>query len=504
MSHVFDLIKSMTKPEKRHFKTMNPPTKGGRVSKAVQLFDDLNKMKVYDEEKLKKKGFEKSLRRVEQLLLEGLLKSLRRFNTTSSTKIILTELLNNFDILYKKGFYDLAESNIERAISIAQRLDDHAILLKINSQKRLLFRERRGRKYHKEMTGLLEENKRIKEYLNEEQGYLDAYDTLMLRIANKSRIKSKTDIEELLSSIDKSLLDEDRSPYSNLSKLYYSKCNALFNQLLGKSDLAKKYYTDALNWWEDNEDYKKQNFHQYIMSLSNMIQACHSPEYYYDDVPQLFDKIETSKPITTHEKRIRIEAIYLNKSSYLMNTDPLIKGKEFQKAIELAKEIEENIHSYNINEDFYITIYLNNVLLFFLLEDFNECIRWLSKIQPSIIGLKSKAKENLQLCAWRILLICYHELEDEDNFESNLRKARNKQRSFNIGKESFEYKMTNLLKKLNHNTPKRIEILNDINTLLKEVAPKPSGFDVTSFWVDSRLANKTIIQLLRDRNNKKD
>ena len=500
MSHVFDLIKSMTKSEKRHFTV----TASNNQIKIVKLFNAMNTMvknrEVYDPEKLKKKLVEKNLPKEERRLLKALLKCLRDFARINSPNIELFDLINNFKILYERGLYDAAEKNVEQAKSKAEKWGDLALLLKINSQKRLLFRERRGKAYRAEMSGLLEENKKIKEYLDEEQGYFDTYDTLMLKISNQSIIKNDTDKKELLASIDINLLDKDRTPHSNLSKLYYSICNALFNQLLGNSDLAKKYYADALNWWDDNEDYKKNNFHQYIMSLSNMIQACHFPGSYYDNVPQLLEKIEAAEPITKHEIRIQKEAIYLNKTSFLINTDPLIKGQEFQEAIKFAKEIEENIHSYNINEDFYITIYLNNAFLFFLLEDFDECIRWLKDVLPSIIETKSTARENLQRCAWRLFLICLYELQDQDKFESYFRKARVVQiKRFKLSKDSFEYKIAGLLKKLNNSIkPKRIETLNDIKLLLEAVAPEPDGLDVTAYWNNSRLTKKSIIQLMRE------
>ncbi len=119
---LFQLICSLEKSEKRHFKLYIKRSSGNEDLKIVQLFDALDKMQDYDEKLLLKKlPFTKSqLSNLKTHLYKQLLASLRLLKTTENTDLQLSEHMDNARLLYNKGLKHQALKILERAKEIAK------------------------------------------------------------------------------------------------------------------------------------------------------------------------------------------------------------------------------------------------------------------------------------------------------------------------------------------------------------------------------------------------
>ncbi len=102
---LFQLIRSLEKSEKRHFKLYIKRSSGNEDLKIVQLFDAIDKMQDYDEKiLLKRLPFTKSqLSNLKTHLYKQLLASLRLLKTTENTDLQLSEHMDNARLLYNKG-----------------------------------------------------------------------------------------------------------------------------------------------------------------------------------------------------------------------------------------------------------------------------------------------------------------------------------------------------------------------------------------------------------------
>jgi tetratricopeptide (TPR) repeat protein len=119
---LFQLIKSLEKSEKRHFKLYIKRSSGNEDLKIVQLFDALDKMQDYDEKLLMKKlSFSKpQLSNLKTHLYKQLLASLRLLKTTENTDLQLSEHMDNARLLYNKGLKHQSLKILERAKEIAK------------------------------------------------------------------------------------------------------------------------------------------------------------------------------------------------------------------------------------------------------------------------------------------------------------------------------------------------------------------------------------------------
>jgi hypothetical protein len=105
---LFQLIHSLEKAEKRHFKLFIKRNSSNEDLKIVQLFDALDKMEEYDDQKLLKKlpAIQKTqLSNLKAHLYKQVLASLRLLKSADSIDLQLHEQFDYAHILYKKGLF---------------------------------------------------------------------------------------------------------------------------------------------------------------------------------------------------------------------------------------------------------------------------------------------------------------------------------------------------------------------------------------------------------------
>lgn len=105
---LFQLIKSLEKAEKRHFKLYIKRSSGREDLKIIKLFDAVDKAKDYDEKLILTKltGIEKpQFANLKAHLYKELLASLRLLKSSESIDMQLHEQLDYARILYNKGLF---------------------------------------------------------------------------------------------------------------------------------------------------------------------------------------------------------------------------------------------------------------------------------------------------------------------------------------------------------------------------------------------------------------
>lgn len=120
---LFQLIHSLEKAEKRHFKLYIKRSSSKEELKIVQLFDAIDKMKDYDEKALLKKlnGITKpQLSNLKTHLYKQVLASLRLLKSADSMDLQLNEQFDYAHILYKKGLYMQSLRILEKAKEMAK------------------------------------------------------------------------------------------------------------------------------------------------------------------------------------------------------------------------------------------------------------------------------------------------------------------------------------------------------------------------------------------------
>src|SRR5688572_17985013 len=120
---LFQLVQSLEKSEKRHFKLYITRSSGKQDLKIIQLFDALDKLTEYDEKLLLKKLSDVTKPQLNNLkthLYKQLLASLRLLKTAENTDLQLSEMLDHARVLYNKGLKLQALKILEKAKETAK------------------------------------------------------------------------------------------------------------------------------------------------------------------------------------------------------------------------------------------------------------------------------------------------------------------------------------------------------------------------------------------------
>jgi hypothetical protein len=145
-NHLFELIKSLSKSEKRYFKLYSSRHTIGEQNNYISLFDFIEKMIIYDEALIftnfKGEAFINRFSITKGRLYNNILKSLDLFYSTHSSDAQLYRIINSADILFNKGLYQQAGKMLISAEKHASKHGKDILLLEIkDKQKKLIEKE---------------------------------------------------------------------------------------------------------------------------------------------------------------------------------------------------------------------------------------------------------------------------------------------------------------------------------------------------------------------------
>lgn len=139
--HLFKLIKSLTKSEKRNFKLYVNRIGGGENTKFLTLFDAIEKQKVYNEEDILKKNKEIKATQLSNLkanLNKNLLVSLRLMAQQTDVDIMLRQQLDFSKILYNKALYRQSLITLNKAKQQALGLNREILFFEMVEFEKLI------------------------------------------------------------------------------------------------------------------------------------------------------------------------------------------------------------------------------------------------------------------------------------------------------------------------------------------------------------------------------
>ena len=140
---LFDLVKSMTKSEKRYFKLLSSRHTIGDENNYVRIFDYLDRQTQYNEDDLfthfKGEAFLNRFSITKKRLYDNILNALDAFHVVNSIDAQLHKMLHAATILFEKSLYDQSRRVLVSAEKLAQKNQKMEILLQITAlQKKIV------------------------------------------------------------------------------------------------------------------------------------------------------------------------------------------------------------------------------------------------------------------------------------------------------------------------------------------------------------------------------
>ena len=508
---LFQLIHSLEKSEKRHFKLYIKRSSAKEDLKIVQLFDALDKMKDYDEKQLLKKlpGIGKpQLSNLKIHLYRQVLASLRLLKSAESIDLQLNEQFDYAHILYKKGLFLQSLKILDRAKETAR------VNHKYNFLIQLIALEKRIETFHITRS-ILDRAEKLSAEANEVNSHIDMVTRLSnlalqlyswyIKNGHARNEKDELGVKEFLKKNLPANADEQTGFYEKLY-LHQSYCWYAFI----RQDFLM-YYRYSQKWidlFNEQPIMKRVETGSYIKGLHNLLNAHFDLRNYqrFEMTLKEFEDFSKTKRVQDNDN-FRIQSfVYINSAKinqhFMLGT--------FKQGLSLVPEIENKIEENILFLDKHRIMVFNYKIgtLYFGSGDYSTCVDYMQKIINDPVDLRI----DLQCYARLLHLMAHYELHNFSILESLIKsvyrfmsKMENLtvveeemfkflRASFHVSRNKLKNELENFLQKIKHLEKNRFETrafayLDVISWVESKVYQKSMGEIIHTKYLNSRKRN---------------
>ncbi len=499
------LIKSMSKPEKRHFKLFVQRNPSNSDSLFLRLFAHLEKQKVYDEKNILKSISEIKKIQLPNLkahLYKQLLLSLRLMHRTDNVDIEIRERIDYARILYNKGLYRQALDMLDRAKEKCLEIGFPSLLMEIIDFEKLIESQyitrsisSRAEILSKQAIETGEEILRVQRYSNLS---LQLYG-LYLKVGYARNEKDSMMINEFFTS---NLIRQDESDIGFYEKVYLYQSYVWYYYMLLDFKMYYRYSQKWVNLYDAYEDMKEIERPIYLKGKHNQLNALfllQRHDKFMEALNELMDSFKKSPPTNENEKSLQFIYTYTHKIN-----QHYLEGS-FQQGIPLVHEIVAGIKADQFHLDYHrvLLFYYKIACLYFGSGDNSRAIDYLNMI----VNESPDFRGDIQCYARILRLIAYYELGDNYLIEYQVKSVYR-----------FLTKMNDL-----HNVQREIlafirrlpriqtiELKKEFKKLIERLNKlKKDPFEIRSFlyldiisWLESKVQGVSVQQVIREKFNK--
>ncbi len=500
---LFQLIKSLEKAEKRHFKLYIKRSSGKEELKIVRLFDVIDKQKEYDDKQLLKKmgGVTKpQLANLKTHLYKQILASLRLLKSADSMDLQLNEQFDYAHILYKKGLFMQSLRILERAKEIARNNQ------KFNFLPQLLALEKRIEGLH--ITRNIEHRADV---LSIESNEVSLHIDNVARLSNLAlklyswfvqhgHARNEEDEKDIKKFMRESLPAGVWKQTGFYERLYLYQCYTWYAFI--RQDFLQ-YYRYTQKWvdlFEEQPIMKRVETGHYIKGIHYLLNAHFDLRNHrgFEKTLRLFEKVAQTDRVKDHDN-FRVQAfIYISQAKINQH---FMQGT-FREGIALIPAIEKELKENSLFLDNHRVLVLNYkfAVLYFGKGDYDTCIDYLQKI----INDHTNLRYDLQCYARLVHLLAHYELGNDMLMESltkSVYRFMAKMKNLTAVEEAmFKFLKQSIKLTARELKPELQKFLDAIKHLEK------NRFETRSFayldiisWVEGKVYNKSMAAVIHEK-----
>lgn len=495
--HLFRLIKSLTRAEKRYFKLFASRHTIGEKNDNLVLFEAIDAQSEYDEEKLmkffKQHTFQNRPAIAKARLYETVLRSLDAYHADSSVDVEIRKLLHFSEILFKKSLYDESYKMLAKAKRLAAEYEKHPALLDIFKwEKKLIEKESYSEKTFEDIAKMLEEDQIAIEKITNYAEFWYIKSRLFILLNKQGKVRDHAELASFKNIIDNTLLKgEDKALSYETRYLYYHIYSAYYFGI-GDYKSSHNYIKKHLEVIETNSTFFKEEPNKYFAVLSNMIYLCTQLRK-LKEIPVYLKKLKSISVSFADEMTEDLE-IKLFSTSYSAELSLYIQTGMFEKALQLIPSIETGLKKYTdkINKVRAAYFYFNIAIVYFAVGNFSKALYWLNQLLND-----NTLDESMDIyCFAKIFnLIIHLEMGNNDlipyTLKSTLRYLEKRKRIYRF--ETVFFNFINKIQKAKNNQQTEqsyVTLRNELKVLSKDPYEKTvfEYFDFVS-WAGSKIQN---------------
>ena len=407
---LIQLIKSLTRAEKRHFRLFVGRNQASDDILFLQLFDVLDKYKEYDEDMILRKlpAIKKSqLSNLKAHLYKQLLTSLRLLNRNHVEDIQIREQIDHARVLYDKGLYRQSLDILDRAKARALKGKYYTLALEVIEFEKFIEAQYITRSIEGRAEELTAEANMINKILADTNQCsnlsLQMYG-LYLKVGFARNAKDHDFAKAFFYS---KLPDIDYQRLDFFGKVYYCQAHIWYYHMIQDFPMSYRYAQRWVDLFRESPDLKLLNIPLYLKGLHNLLNVLFNLLYYQKFV-QTLQELENFTQTYDITQNKNIEGLY-----YLFLYNHTIKKHfiegSFREGLELIPKVTALIEAdeYNWDNHRIMLFYYRIACLYFGSGDNENAIEYLNMI---INQKNPDYREDIQCFARILNLIAHYEL----------------------------------------------------------------------------------------------
>ncbi len=506
---LFQLIHSLEKSEKRHFKLYIKRSSTKEDLKIVQLFDALDKLADYDEKSLLKKlpGIEKpQLSNLKTHLYKQILASLRLLKSSESIDLQLNETFDYAHILYKKGLFQQSLRLLERAKETAKANQ------KFNFLVQVLALEKRIETLH--ITHSMQ--MRAEQLSAESRQIIDRID-MVARLSNLALLvyswyiqnghaRNEKDEERIKQYLQEQLPANAWKQTGFYERLYLYQSYNWYAFIRQDFLMYYRYSQKWLDLFEEQPLMVRVETGHYIKALHNLLNAHFDLRNYeqFELTLQKFEDFSQTDRVRENDN-FRIQSfLYITTAKI----NQVFMLGNFKEGLQMVSGIEQKLVEYELFIDRHRILVLNYKIasLYFGSADYDTCIDYLQRI----INDQGDLRNDLQCYARVLHLMAHYELKNFELMESLTKSVyrfmARRERLTRVEEEMFRFLRTSFQTSRSAMKAEFEKFLDKIKLFEKNryEARAFAYLDLVS-WVESKVYQRPMSEIIAEkyRNSKR-
>ena len=421
---VFELIRSMSKAEKRNFKLYATRLAGNQEAKFLTLFDCLDSLDEYDEKRILQRCpiKKEQLPNMKAHLYKQILVSIRLLDVQRTVPMQLREQIDFARILFDKGLYRQSSKLLDKAAELALTNEQYTMAIDI-----------------------VEMQKKI-ETLNISRGILSKSESLsrlagtmcdkIVRINDLSNIsmqlyglylklgytRTQKDIDLIIQVYGQKLAKYEACDEGELSfteRFFLNQANAWYNNILHNLLLCYKYVCRWISLFDEHPHMKQLMYDAYLRGYSRLLDSLfllRSHKRFVSTLRAFEKEIGEIGNISDNARMIALQILYTNR------INNYFREGLFSDGIKIIPEVEEFIRNYSNQLDLHhrMVLYYKIACLYFGNGNYGPCMEYLKRI---ISTRDPQIRRDLQCYARILNLICSYESGIDYNIDYQIRSV---------------------------------------------------------------------------------
>jgi hypothetical protein len=498
---LFQLIHSLKKAEKRHFKLYIKRSSANEDLKIIQLFDALDKIEEYDEKLLLKKlkNIEKpQLANLKAHLYKQILASLRLLKISENIDIQLNEQLDYARILYNKGLKIQALKITEKAKETARANHKFSFLIQVIALEKKIETLHITRSSFETTSNLADEAIMVSNKISKVAKLSNVALLLYNWYVRNGHARNKEDEKSITEFFKNKLADVGDIGKDFYEQLYLYQSYVWYAFI--KQDFLM-YYKYSQKWVDlfDAEPFMiGVEIGHYIKGMHNLVTAHFDLRNIkkFESTLQKFEAFANTDLVLQHDNFLIHTFIYIH---YAKVNEFLMKGN-FAEAVKIVPHLNSKLSEYAMFIDRHRVLVFNYKIatLYFGNGDYATCIDYLQNIINETISLKN----DLQCYARLMHLMCHYELGNMEIMDSLLKSVyrfMSKMQNITVLEEEM-FKFVRKIINLNQ-TKAQQEFKTFLHTIKQY---ESSSLETRAFayldvisWVESKVNNTTMSSIIQ-------